>query len=110
MQLKKKNLLNLFLVFVSILATAVVLEVVLRVTHLSTDIPFVEGDEELGFTFIPNQTGTFVVGAFGEIKAKYYFDKARSYKKHKYKSEIDIKAKLALASLVKNEEKKKKKK
>ena len=36
-------------------------------------------------------------------KARFYFNKAMEYKKHKYKSEIDIKAKTAL-EILKNAE------
>jgi Tfp pilus assembly protein PilF len=42
-------------------------------------------------------------------KARYYFNKALEYKKHKYKSEIDVKARTALQFLGKVESKKKKK-
>lgn len=43
----------------------------LRITHLATDIPWSEGDPLLGFKFAPNQTGTWVVGRFGNNKARY---------------------------------------
>lgn len=42
-------------------------------------------------------------------KARFYFNKALEYKKHKYKSEIDLKARTALQSLGDVENKKKKK-
>ncbi|MFY0652909.1 MAG: hypothetical protein JXQ96_12780 [Cyclobacteriaceae bacterium] len=42
-------------------------------------------------------------------KAEFYFRQALAYKKHKYKSEIDVKARVALASIVNRSNKKKKK-
>jgi hypothetical protein len=46
-------------------------EIFLRVTHLATEVALVQGDPQLGFKFIPNQAGTFVVGRFGDDKARF---------------------------------------
>ncbi len=52
--------------------------------------------------YAPNaclQTG-YIYQEKGEFeKARYYFEKALSYKKHKYKSEIDVKAETAISLL-----------
>lgn len=71
---QKENLKNLTVVLLSLFVTFVILETALRVTNLATDLAFVEGDEELGFKLIPNQTGTYVVGTFGENKAPYHIN------------------------------------
>jgi GDSL-like Lipase/Acylhydrolase family len=47
------------------------IEAILRVTQLATDIAFVQGDSFLGFKFIPNQAGTFVIGKFGDEKSHF---------------------------------------
>lgn len=58
----------------SLLLTLGAMEIVLRVTHLATDIPWSEGDRMLGFKYVPNQTGTWVVGRFGDDKAHYHIN------------------------------------
>jgi len=55
----------------SVLLTLALVETVLRLTNLATDLPWVQGDPVLGFKFVPNQTGTWVVGTIGDNKAKY---------------------------------------
>jgi hypothetical protein len=62
------------LISMPLLLTLIVIEIVLRVTHLATDIPWSEGDRMLGFKYVPNQTGTWVVGRFGDDKAQYHIN------------------------------------
>ena len=71
MKKQKEWFLNISIVTFSFLLTFTFLEIFLRVSGLATDVAFVEGDQELGIKFIPNQTGTYVVGAFGGNKARY---------------------------------------
>ena len=62
--------------------------------------------------YAPNsclETG-YIYQEKGDIKkALFYFNRALEYKKHKYKSEIDLKARTALESLMTEEPKKRKK-
>lgn len=68
---RQNSLKRVALALLSLFLTLGLIEIILRVTHLATDVTFVEGDPVLGFKFIPNQSGTFVVGKFGEEKARY---------------------------------------
>lgn len=55
----------------SLFLTLGAVELVLRWTHLATDLPWTEGHPLLGFRYVPNQTGMFVVGKFGDYKTQY---------------------------------------
>ena len=68
---RKEWCLNISIAILSFFLIFTVLEIVLRVSGLATDVAFVEGDKELGVKFIAKQAGTYVIGAFGEIKARY---------------------------------------
>jgi len=49
---------TIVVVLVSVFLTLCMVEITLRVTRLATDTPWHDGDPELGFKLIPNQTGT----------------------------------------------------
>lgn len=70
-----QNRLKEFMLFgLSLCLALSVVEIFLRVTHLATEVAWVEGDPQLGFKFIPNQAGTFVVGKFGQEKAHFHIN------------------------------------
>jgi len=62
------------LIVVSLFLILCVVEVLLRVTKLATDIPWSEGSRVLGFKFTPNQTGTWIVGKWGDNKATFHMN------------------------------------
>lgn len=68
---KNSGMVDFSLVIFSFFFIFIILEIGLRFFNLATDVPFVEGNRELGVKFIPNQMGTFVIGALGNIKADY---------------------------------------
>jgi len=62
------------LIVVSLFLILCVVEVLLRVTKLATDIPWSKGSRVLGFKFTPNQTGTWIVGKWGDNKATFHMN------------------------------------
>jgi hypothetical protein len=70
----RKVLKCITLAILSLLLTLGALEIVLRVMHIATDVPWVEGHPMLGFKYLPNQTGTWVVGRFGDEKTRYHIN------------------------------------
>src|SRR5262249_50152342 len=65
---------NIVLVFSSTLLTLAMIEVALRASHWATDVPFVEGDSQRGFKYIPNQTGYHVKGPLGNEKTRFHIN------------------------------------
>lgn len=54
---RQDSLKRVALALLSLFLMLAVIEIILRVTQLATDLAFVEGDPVLGFKFIPNQSG-----------------------------------------------------
>jgi lysophospholipase L1-like esterase len=62
------------LIFTSVLVTLCVIEILFRFTGLATDTPWAQGDKLLGFSFVPNQTGTTVLGKWAEYKVPFHIN------------------------------------
>ncbi len=65
---------GLLISFISLIVLAVILEIVLRTFVPVTDWPVGEFDPGVGLHRKPNQTGTWVLGATGEVQGHYRFN------------------------------------
>ena len=69
--MRRNRLKELILFGLSLCLVLSLMEIALRLTHLATEVAWVQGDPQLGFKLIPNQAGTFVVGKFGDEKVRF---------------------------------------
>lgn len=75
---------GLMISFLSLIVLAIILEIVLRLFVPVTDWPVSEYDPGVGMHRKPRQTGTWVLGAAGEVQAHYRFNNAGWNSIHDY--------------------------
>lgn len=84
---KPTFLTNLLGIAVSFIIILVMVEVILRLFFPVADIPKAYYDDQIGSHLAPNQSGTWHVGALGEVSGDYHINSAGWNSPHEYTTE-----------------------